>query len=133
MKASNARLPLAALVLLVSGCAAQTFYQPGTVGLSKSDVAEIYLPDPVHYGAVLEQVDGEWRGTGIKDRYLLLPGKRCITFALNKAYLTGTGKLIRCFNAEKGMVYSVTTSIGQERWDVSIVDYKTKKIVSKAE
>lgn len=116
------RLLVAALVLLLSGCAT-SFTAPGAAQLPSEQLGILEHPDPVHGGIVIEQVDEKWRGTGLITSYRLTPGTHSLGVRVNLAFYS-SARAQRWFDVKPGGRYLIqaATDRAAERWGFWIID-----------
>lgn len=116
------------MFVLISGCAS-VYKQYEGPQLSDDKIAVLEHPDPLHSVFVLEDVDGTWRGTGLIERYELLPGEHSITCSLRNPLQTSK-KVTVYFKAVAGKKYVAKALADDKRWTVEIKDKATGEIVS---
>ena len=113
---------------LISGCAS-VYKQYEGVQLSDDKIAILEHPDPMNSYFILEDVDGAWRGTGLIERYELLPGEHSITCSLHNPLRTSK-KVTVYFKAVAGKKYVAEALTDYKRWTVEIKDKATGEVVS---
>lgn len=130
---------LAALMAVaLSSCASGPYLDPAAAGLPKDQLAVLEHPDPAHSRIVITYVDGKYRGLGIKDKYVLSPGKHVVRASAGtvseqpgKSLITG-GYYDLEFEAKAGEVYVIGVDFFEDRMEyVSYIkERSTGRIVS---
>lgn len=123
------KILLCFVLILVSGCAATVNRQYNGPPRNQSEIAVLEHPDPLHSFFIIEKIDGKWRGTGLFDRYELLPGEHSITCSLHDPTKRSRNITIY-FRAEAGNRYVALARSDGKHWAMYIIDAHNRQVVS---
>jgi hypothetical protein len=127
------KLAACVLLALLTGCAS-TYRQDGLAANEPAAIVEMEGSD-----AIIQEVDGKWRGLGTFKQYELKPGVRKLRLiyvgqgAQGSQGVQGAKAIIVEFNAEAGRTYVARSNanLTMMKWDPVVLDARTQQVVSK--
>jgi len=120
---------IAVATLLISmglAACASTYSSKGAETLPADRIGILRHDYPFDSGYVIQEIDGRWRGVGVKTAYRLTPGIHSLGVIPHVPSFRGV-KQVRWFEVKPGREYAVESAVDTDavKWQFWIIDRAT--------